>query len=70
MKKNMGFADRIIRLLPAAFIFIMWYQQIISGPLAIVLLVIAVVFVITSFIGFCPLYKLFGFSTCRTKKEA
>lgn len=60
----MGIADRIIRLIIAAVIAVLFFSNIISGALGIVLLVLASVFVLTSFISFCPLYVLFGIKTC------
>ncbi len=69
MKKNMGSADRIIRLLIAAVIALLYYSGIVSGTLGIVLLILALVFVATSLISFCPLYALFGMSTCPVKKQ-
>jgi hypothetical protein len=67
MKKNMGSADRIIRFLLAAVIAGLYFGNIITGTLGIVLLVLAGVFLLTSFISFCPLYAPFGLSTCSTK---
>ena len=67
MKKNMGSADRIIRLIIAAIIGILYYTETISGTFGIVLMVLAGVFVLTSFISFCPLYAPFGITTCKTK---
>lgn len=67
MKKNMGTADRVIRILIAAVVAYLFYAGIISGTLGIVLLVLAGVFVLTSLISFCPLYAPFGLSTCSTK---
>jgi hypothetical protein len=64
MKKNMGNADRIIRIIVAAIIGILYYTNVISGTLAIVLLVLSVVFFLTSIISFCPLYSIFGLKTC------
>jgi predicted ABC-type exoprotein transport system permease subunit len=69
MKKNMGNTDRIIRLIIAAGIAILYFTGIITGTIAIVLLVLVVVFVLTSLVSFCPLYTLFGMDTC-PKKEA
>lgn len=63
MKANMGTADKIIRILLAITVGILYYFGIISGTLAIILGVLALVFVITSFISFCPLYLPFGIST-------
>jgi fatty acid desaturase len=68
MKKNMGSADRIIRIIIAAIIGVLYFTGTISGTLGIVLLVIAGVFVLTSFISFCPLYAPFGISTCALKE--
>lgn len=68
MKKNMGTADRVIRVLIAAVIAYLFYSGTISGTLGIVLMVLAAVFVLTSLISFCPLYAPFGLSTCSMKK--
>ncbi|MBN1597245.1 MAG: DUF2892 domain-containing protein [Bacteroidales bacterium] len=65
MKKNMGVADRIIRLIIAAVVAILFFTDTISGTLGIVLLILAGIFVLTSIISFCPLYYPFGLSTCR-----
>lgn len=69
MKKNMGNADKTIRILIAVIIGVLYYTGTISGTLGIVLLVLAGVFVLTSFISFCPLYAPFGISTCPMKKK-
>jgi hypothetical protein len=66
MKKNMGSADRIVRILIAAIISVLYFTGVVSGTLGIVLLVIGGVFLLTSFISFCPLYAPFGISTCKT----
>lgn len=63
----MGSADRIIRVLIALVIAGLYFSNVISGTLGVVLLVLAGVFVLTSFISFCPLYAPFGISTCKTK---
>lgn len=68
MKTNMGSVDRIARLVIAAIIAALYFTNIITGTIGIVLLVLAGVFLLTSFIGFCPLYILFGFNTCNKKK--
>ena len=67
MKKNMGSADRVIRILIAAVIGILYYTGTIGGTLGLVLLVLAGIFVLTSFISFCPLYAPFGINTCKVK---
>jgi hypothetical protein len=69
MKKNMGSADRIVRFMIAAIIGVLYYTGTISGTVGIVLLVLAGVFVLTSFISFCPLYAPFGISTCAVKQK-
>ena len=69
MKKNMGGADRIIRILLAVLAGIFYWQGIIEGTLAYVLLTIAVIFVVTSFMSFCPLYKIVGLNTCPRSKQ-
>jgi hypothetical protein len=63
MKKNMGSADRIVRIIIAIGIAVLFFTHIISGTLGIVLLILAGVFVLTSFIGFCPLYTPFKIRT-------
>ncbi len=63
MKKNMGTIDKAIRILVAVVIAILFFTNVVTGTLGIVLLVLAVVFVITSFISFCPLYWPFGINT-------
>lgn len=67
MKTNMGTADRIIRIILAVIMGLLYYQGMITGTLGIVLLVVAVVFALTSLMSFCPLYLPFGLST--KKKE-
>jgi predicted ABC-type exoprotein transport system permease subunit len=68
MKKNMGNTDRIVRLLVAAVIAVLYFTNVITGTVAIVLLALAVIFVLTSLVSFCPLYSLFGMNTCPVKK--
>lgn len=69
MKKNMGTADRIIRLIIATFIGVLYFKGTISGALGIVLLVLAGIFVLTSLVSFCPLYAPFGIKTCPIKDK-
>jgi hypothetical protein len=68
MKKNMGAADRIIRLVLAVLAVGLYLGNIITGTVGIVLIILAAVFVFTSLVSFCPLYTLFGLSTCPLKK--
>ncbi|MGC9396316.1 MAG: YgaP family membrane protein [Anaerolineae bacterium] len=67
MVKNMGTVDRVVRVVVAILIAILYFTNVISGALAIILGILALVFVATSFIGFCPLYVPFKIST---RKEA
>lgn len=69
MTKNMGSADRIIRIIIAAIVGILYFSGTISGTLGVVLLVLAGVFVLTSVISFCPLYAPFGVKTCKIKEK-
>jgi hypothetical protein len=67
MKKNMGTIDRNIRLLVAVLFIVLYFTKVVTGTWGIVLLVLALVFAVTSFISFCPLYLPFGISTCKKK---
>jgi hypothetical protein len=66
MKQNMGSIDRGIRVLVAFVIGILYFTGLVTGTVAIILLIVALVFLLTSTIAFCPLYVLFK---CSTKKE-
>lgn len=68
MKNNMGNTDRIIRVLIAAVIAILFINNTITGVLAYVLLVVGIIFLLTSLVGSCPLYSFLGINTCRVKK--
>jgi hypothetical protein len=68
MKKNMGNADRTIRVIIAVLIAVLYFTNVISGTLGLILLILAGVFVLTSLISFCPLYSLVGVNTCPMKK--
>jgi hypothetical protein len=65
MTKNMGLVDRVVRILAAVLVLVLYLTHVISGPLAIVLGVIAAVFVITGFVGVCPAYMPFRLSTLK-----
>ena len=68
MKKNMGSLDKGIRVSVAIIIALLYMFDVIQGTLAYVLMGIAIIFLITSFINFCPLYALLGINTCKVKK--
>ena len=63
----MGALDKSLRVLAAIFIALLYYLDILTGTVAYVLMAIAIVFLITSFINFCPLYALLGVNTCKRK---
>lgn len=65
MKPNMGTVDKVIRIALALLVGVLYFTGQISGTLAIVLGIFAVIFLLTSAISFCPLYAPFGFSTRR-----
>ncbi|MBL87553.1 MAG: hypothetical protein CMO82_12950 [Winogradskyella sp.] len=67
MKKNMGSLDKGIRIVIAIGIALLYYFNVIEGTLAYVLMALAIVFLLTSFISFCPLYLPFGWNTCKRK---
>lgn len=64
----MGMVDKVIRTLIALVIAVLYYTNVITGTLGIVLLILAIVFLLTSFISFCPLYAPFGINTCKRKE--
>ena len=67
MKKNMGTVDKVIRILFAVVVVILYFTNVISGTPAIILLALSAIFVVTSILGVCPLYMPLGIST--KKKE-
>ncbi len=67
MKANMGSIDKIIRIIIAIAVGVLIYTKVITGTIAIVAGILAIVFVLTSMFSFCPLYALFGMNTCKTK---
>lgn len=67
MKTNMGTLDRVIRILLSVGIALLYATGILSGTWASIAGMIAVIFLLTSLIGFCPLYRLVGMTTCKRK---
>ena len=63
MKQNMGSADRIIRVVLAVAVAVLYFTGLISGTVAIILAILAIVFLLTSVVGFCPLYLPLKLST-------
>ena len=68
MKKNMGSVDKVVRILVAIVIAGLYFANQISGTAAIILLILAGVFILTSFMSLCPLYLPFGLSTRKKDK--
>lgn len=69
MKKNMGSTDKRIRIGAAIILAVLSFTEIITGTLAIVALIVAGVFVVTSLINFCPLYSIIGIKTCKIEEK-
>lgn len=69
MKTNMGKIDRFLRIVSAIAITILYSANILTGTSGVILLVVAIAFVATGFVGFCPLYAPFRIST-RGRKES
>jgi hypothetical protein len=67
MKSNVGKTDKLIRLLVALVGILLYIFNVITGTAGIVVLAIAAVLILTALVNFCPLYTVFGLSTC--KKE-
>jgi len=63
MKQNMGNADRIIRIVLAVVVAVLYFTNLISGTAALILSILAIILLLTSVVGFCPLYAPFKFST-------
>ena len=70
MKTNMGPVDRVIRLVVAAAIAVLYCTKVINGVPAVVLCILAVILIVTGLIGYCPLYGLLGISTRKKSKPA
>jgi K+-transporting ATPase A subunit len=69
MKTNMGSMDRMIRVFVAVILGLAAFNGMITGVWAIVAYAVTAIFILTSLVGFCPLYAVFGISTCPLKKE-
>ena len=68
MKKNVGNADKLVRILIAITVVVLYYTNIITGMIAIILMAVGIVLLLTVLFNFCPLYAVFGIKTCKTKK--
>ena len=67
MKKNMGLIDKVVRILVAVLFIALYFTGTVTGTVGIILVALGVVFILTSLVGFCPLYLPLGLST--RKKE-
>lgn len=67
MKGNMGPLDRILRIIIALVIGVLYFTKIVTGTIGTILLVIALIFLLTSIVGYCPLYSIIGISTKKSK---
>jgi hypothetical protein len=63
MKKNVGTIDKVIRILVAVVVVILYFTHVISGVLAIILLALSAILVVTSLLSFCPIWLALGLST-------
>lgn len=70
MKKNMGTIDRAVRVLLAVLFIALYAAGVTTGTVGLVLVALAVIFLLTSFVSFCPLYLPFGLSTLRKKSAS
>lgn len=70
MHKNMGIVDRTARLIFAALVLVLYVTNLISGTAAIILGLFAVIFVVTSVVGFCPLYMPLKLSTMKKQTQS
>ncbi len=68
MKSNIGPIDKAIRLFIALVLIVLFYENVVTGTLGIIVLVVAAVIMLTALVGFCPLYLPFGISTQKKKK--
>ena len=69
MNKNVGSADKVIRILLAIVFTALYFTNTVTGTLGIVLLVLGAIFLLTSLMGFCPIYRIVGISTCKVKQK-
>ena len=67
MEKNMGTIDRIVRVLLSVIMFGLLMKGIIYGVLAVISVAVSIILLLTSLVGFCPLYRVLGITTCNIK---
>jgi len=69
MKKNMGILDRSLRAVVAIILAALYFTDVITGTIGVIILVFACIMLLTSLIGNCPPYGLFGWNTCKIKEQ-
>ena len=69
MKKNLGLSDRIIRVILGAVLAILYFTETVTGTLGVVLLAVGIILALTSLVSFCPIYRVFGMSSCPVEKR-
>ena len=67
MKKNVGSIDKVVRIIIAIVLAVLYFANVVTGTLGIIFLVLAAIMLLTSFISFCPLYAPFGMNTSKKK---
>lgn len=69
MKINIGPSDKLMRLIIALVLILLFYFEVITGTLGLIALVLAFVLAITSLINFCPIYTIFRINTSKKKEK-
>ena len=67
--KNMGLTDRTVRIVAAIIFGYLFFSGTVTGALGVILLIVGIVFILTSLVSFCPLYLPFKFSTVKKESE-
>jgi hypothetical protein len=67
MKKNVGSIDKVVRILIALVVIVLYFAHVISGTWAVILLIVSAILILTSFFGFCPIYWSLGMSSDKKK---
>jgi uncharacterized membrane protein HdeD (DUF308 family) len=68
MKKNLGKLDGVLRIIAAIFLGLLYMGGAITGLWGIISLFVAIIFLITSFVGVCPIYSVLGINTCEKRE--
>lgn len=69
MKKNLGNIDKTLRTLFALVVAVLYFTNVITGTLGLVLLIVGIVLLLTAFVSFCPIYAIFGINTCKVPEK-